>query len=341
MSAREPGALRLGLGIAALGALAAGAVWAGRRATRFSFRGKAVLITGGSRGLGLVLARALAREGARLALCARDGAELERAASSLRAQGAQVVEVRCDLTRRDQIEQMVRAVSTQLGGIDVLVNNAGIIQVGPLAEQRPEDFEEAMAIHFWAPLHATLAVIPGMRARRSGRIVNIASIGGKLAVPHMAPYCASKFALVGLSSALQSELAGDGVRVTTVCPGMMRTGSHVHARFKGKHRAEYAWFTLGNALPLTSVSAERAARRIVAAARRGQAELVIGWSAKLAVRLQALMPETTAFALRQVAAVLPEPGGIGSSSASGRESASGRSLATTLSDRAAIRNNEV
>jgi short-subunit dehydrogenase len=198
-----------------------------------------------------------------------------------------------------------------------------------------------MAVHFWGVLHATSAVLPDMRARRSGHIINIASIGGRIAVPHMAAYCASKFALVGLSSALRSELARDGVSVTTVTPGMMRTGSHVNARFKGRHREEYAWFSTANALPFASVSAERAARRILAAARRGQAECAVSWPARAAICVQALLPETTARAMQLANAMLPPPGGIGAQSASGYESApASPSLATALSDRAAARNNE-
>src|SRR5918912_3423887 len=126
-----------------------------------------------------------------------------------------------------------------------------------------EDFEQAMAVHFWGPLYATLAVLPQMRARRDGRIVNISSIGGKVSVPHLVPYSASKFALAGLSDGLRAELSKENVIVTTVCPGLMRTGSPRNATFKGKHRDEYAWFSISDALPLTSMSAERAARQII------------------------------------------------------------------------------
>jgi short-subunit dehydrogenase len=104
-----------------------------------------------------------------------------------------------------------------------------------------------MAIHFWAPFYAMQAVLPQMRERGAGRIVNISSIGGKVAVPHLAPYCASKFALVGLSKAMRIELAKDNIFVTTVCPGLMRTGSHVNAVFKGQNEKEFAWFSIGNA----------------------------------------------------------------------------------------------
>src|SRR6185503_4123757 len=119
------------------------------------------------------------------------------------------------------------------------------------------------------------AVLPEMRARREGRIVNITSIGGKISVPHLLPYSASKFALVGLSEGLRAELAKDGIVVTTICPGLMRTGSPRNATFKGQHRAEYAWFSIGDSLPVTAMSADRAARQILTACKRGEAEVVL------------------------------------------------------------------
>jgi len=329
-----------------LGAAGVGA-WLGvralLRARSYDFRDKAVLITGGSRGLGLVLARELAQEGARLALCARDEADLEHARGDLEARGAQVVTVPCDVTDREKVRQMVRSVRDRFGPIDVLINNAGTIQVGPLEVMTLEDYESAMKTHFWAPLYTTLAVLPEMRQRRQGRIVNISSIGGKISVPHLVPYSASKFALVGFSEGLRAELAKDGVWVTTVCPGLMRTGSPVRADFKGRHREEYAWFSISDALPLFSIGAERAAREIVAACRRGDAEIVLSLPAKVAVWFHGLFPRLTADVLGQVNRLLPGAGGIGTRSAKGGESQSAVSPSwlTTLSDRAARRNNEV
>jgi short-subunit dehydrogenase len=182
-----------------------------------------------------------------------------------------------------------------------------------------------------------------MRRRGEGRIVNISSIGGEIAVPHLVPYCASKFALNGLSQGLREELIKDGIYVTTVCPGLMRTGSPRHALVKGQHRAEYAWFSIGGALPALSMSADRAARQIINACRYGRAKLVLSLPAKLAVRANALAPELTADINALVAGMLPEPGGVGRASVKGYHSTSewSPSFLTTLSDRAAERNNEL
>jgi NAD(P)-dependent dehydrogenase (short-subunit alcohol dehydrogenase family) len=309
----------------------------------FAFQGKVVLITGGSRGLGLVMARQLAREGARLAICARDADELERAREELTSMGAEVLALTCDVTERTQVEAAVRMIVERLGPVDVLINNAGVIQVGPMELMTTADYDEAMRTHFWGPLFMTLAVLPEMRVRRAGRIVNIASIGGKISVPHLLPYSASKFALTGLSEGLRAELLKDGILVTTVCPGLMRTGSPRNAMFKGRHRAEYAWFSISDSLPFTSIAAERAARQILAACRRGDAELVVSVQAKLATKVAGLMPGFVANALGFVNTILPGPDGIGAGRVRGEdsESALSPSLLTILSDRAAVRNNEI
>lgn len=328
-------------------AAGAGALMAARAVVRkwseYELRGKNVLITGGSRGLGLVMAREFAREGANVAICARDVEELSRARADLAERGARVLAVPCDVTERSQVYEMVNVVREHFGRIDVLVNNAGVIQVGPVEVMTIEDYEEAMQTHFWGPLYATLAVLPEMRGRREGRIVNISSIGGKLSVPHLVPYSASKFALVGLSEGLRAELRKDGVVVTTVCPGLMRTGSPRNATFKGRHRAEYAWFSISDALPVSAMKAERAARQIIAACKRGDAEVVLSIQAELAVRFHGLFPGLTADLLGMINYLLPGAGGIGRRRAKGKDSQSSwsPSLLTVLNEKAAEQNNEV
>ena len=326
----------------ALGAVGLGTfLW--RKMTEYDLRDKTVLVTGGSRGLGLVLAREFAADGARIAICARDEQELEQASDDLQSRGADVVAVKCDVTDMAEVTNMVDRVRQRFGKIDVLVNNAGTIQVGPLEVMNREDFEKAMLAHFWGPLNTILAVLPEMRERRDGRIVNISSIGGKIAVPHLVPYSASKFALVGLSKGLFAELRKDGIVVTTVCPGLMRTGSPRNANFKGKHAHEFAWFSISDSLPVTSIKAERAARQIVDACKQGRAELIITVQAKLAVTFDALFPELSAEMLALVNRVLPGPGGIGERSAKGRDSRSSWSPSwlTRLTEEAAMNNNEV
>src|SRR5207237_2451271 len=188
----------------------------------------------------------------------------------------------------EQIHLAVRQTIDRFGKIDILINNAGVIEVGPLEHMAREDFERAMGVHFWAPFELTMQVVPEMRTWGGGRIVNISSIGGKIAVPHMASYSASKFALTGLSDAVRAELARDNIHVTTVAPGMMRTGSHVNAKFKGKHDNEFAWFAASAGAPLISMNADRAARKILAACRRAQPSLTLTFAARLQALANAL-----------------------------------------------------
>lgn len=327
------GAVALGLGLRHQ--------WRQRRAC--SFTDRTVLISGGSRGLGLLMAELFACEGAHVTIAARDRDELERAQALLRDGALDVAIAVVDVSRPEEAERMVHDVVARRGRLDVLVNNAGVIKVGPLEHMEIEDFEEAMAVHFWGPLHTMQAAIPHMKRQGGGRIANISSVGGKLGVPHLVPYCAGKFALAGVSSALGSELARDNIAVTTVCPGLMRTGSPFNASFKGQHREEFAWFAIADSLPFLTTSGQRAAAQIVDAIRHGDAELVITWAAKLGVLAAALMPNTVALALQAANALLPAP-----ASSSGDERRSGwqsmsdwaPSAWTRLAERAAFENNE-
>ncbi len=333
-------------------AMAAGAVTIGaalvnralRATRRIDFHGKAVVITG-ARGLALNLARQLGHEGARLLLAARDEGELERASRELRAHGIEVSTLRCDLINRDAAEELVEEAVARYGAIDVLINNAGVMQVAPIEHVEIGDFEEAMAVHFWGPLHAMLAAVPHMRRQRGGRIVNISSIGGRVGVPHLAPYCASKFALTGVSDTLRAELAKDRIAITTVLPGLMRTGSPFNAWFKGRHRDEFTWFAVSGSIPGVTIDAARAASQIVDACRHGDAELVITWPARLAIIANAVAPEAVALGMDVANRLLPQATAerSGNQRRSGWQSSSrwAPSKLTTLTERAAVRNNEL
>ena len=341
MTGREKQAVALGA--VSIGALLVARAW---RRDDFDFSGKSVVITGGSRGLGLVMARELASMGAKLTLTARDEEELRRAAEDIRTREpfAEVVTAVADVRKRYEAERAIAQAMERFGAVDVLINNAGIVQVGPLDHMKLPDYEDAMNTHFWGPLYMVLAALPYMRRQGGGRIVNISSIGGKVAVPHLVPYCASKFALTGLSDGLRIELARDNIVVTTVCPGLMRTGSPVNAMFKGQQPQEYAWFAISDSLPVTSINVERAARQIIAACRRGDAELVITIQANIAVLARTLAPELFQDAMAIVARLLPGPTGAdGDVARSGKQSESewAPSKLTAPTYSAAEKNNEL
>jgi short-subunit dehydrogenase len=296
----------LALGATA-GIVLAAQMW--RRRDAYEFAGRSVLITGGSRGLGLVMARQLAAEGARLTLVARNEDELQRAVEDLQTREpfVEVLAAPADIRARYQAERAIAMTVERFGNIDVLVNNAGVIQVGPLEHMKLADYEDAMLTHFWGPLYMMMAAIPHMRRSRAGRIVNISSIGGKIAVPHLVPYSASKFALAGLSEGLREELAPDNIVVTTVFPSLMRTGSPVNAMFNGQRPEEYAGFAISDSLPLATISPERAARQIINACRHGDAELIVTVQARMAVLARTVAPELFIDTMTLIHQLLPQP----------------------------------
>ncbi|WP_242392681.1 SDR family NAD(P)-dependent oxidoreductase [Anaeromyxobacter oryzisoli] len=332
------------VGMLAWMALFGGAGYAlARRLVRKPLAGVA-LITGGSRGLGLALARRLGLRGMRVVICARDEEELERARGGLEAEGIDATALPGDVRDDEAMRTLVADVEEHLGPVDLLVNNAGIIQVGPVEAMSLEDYRRAMDTMFYGAVHAAEAVLPGMRARRRGTIVNVTSIGADIAVPHLAPYDAAKFAMRGWSEALGAESAKHGVTVITVVPGLMRTGSFGHALVKGKRYAEATMFSLLASLPLVTVSAERAARRIVLAVERGDRFVVIGSPAKLARLVHALAPGAVIRLLGAVNRLLPGPTAeAGEGMALPAElyrRGVARSILTALGERAARRYNE-
>jgi NAD(P)-dependent dehydrogenase (short-subunit alcohol dehydrogenase family) len=299
-----------GVGLLAVGGVAAAAASIYRK-RRAQIRGQVVVITGGSRGLGLALAEEFGRLGARLVLAARDWEELDRAKELLATRCAieadSILTVASDLRRPEKAEALIGRAMERFGRVDILVNNAGIITVGPVENQSGENFRDVMNVNLFSGVDCSLAVLPQMIRRREGTIVNIASIGGKVAIPHLLPYTASKFAQVGFSQGLHAEVSSRGIHVLTVCPGLMRTGSHLNAFFSGDSSREYRWFSLLASLPAVSVSARHAARRIVRAVLWKEAEIAISPQASLAARLAPLLAELTSMALSAANRVLPGP----------------------------------
>ena len=288
--------------------LAGAALFAGARAAVRKLReepldGKVAIVTGSSRGLGFLIARELIAAGCRVVICGRDANDLEIARKAL---GSAVMAMTCDVSQKEDVDDLIMHVVEEFGRIDILVNNAGVIQVGPIETMTLHDFEEEMGTMYWGVVYTTLAALPYMR--RGARIANITSIGGKVSVPHLLPYSAAKFATVGFSEGLHAELAKDGINVTTVVPGLMRTGSFLNAFFKGKEADEFKWFSLGSALPLISMDAERAARQIVAAIRRRDAEVILSLPAKLLALFHGVFPGTTSDVLAMINRFLPQYG---------------------------------
>ena len=281
------------------------------RAREADLGGHVALVTGGSRGLGLAIARDLADQGARIAICARDDAELERARHDLASRGVEALAVRCNVSDREDVEQMVAAVRAEFGQIDMLICNAGVIQIGQVHSMEIDDFHQAMDVMYWGVLHPVLAVLPEMRERGAGRIGIVTSIGGKISVPYLLPYNAAKFAAIGLAEGLRAELADDGISVTTIVPGLMRNGSYLNAQFAGDaegRAAAYRLFAPLSSLPGVTGAGEAAAHVYVRALRRGDAEVVYPPVYGLVARFHGLAPATTTRVMSWADRLLPNTG---------------------------------
>lgn len=282
------------------------ALFLGRKALAIgNLRDKVVLITGGTSGLGYILARQFAREDCKVAICAQNPEELERAANKLRESGADVLTLECDVSDSEEVKEMVDGVINRFGQLDILVNNAGIMMVGPMDSFRKEDYEKAMNVMYWGMANTSFETIRHMKKRGAGQIVNITSIGGEVSIPHLLPYSASKFAALGFSEGMAAELAKDGIKVTTVIPGLMRTGSFVNAKFNRGDAKEFKLFSTLASAPVLTLPVEKAARRIVRAVKEKKGRVVLGMPARFMIQFHNLFPNITSRLFRLVASGLP------------------------------------
>ncbi len=257
-----------------------------------SLDGKVVLITGGSKGLGLALGRALVKERCRLAICARTREDLELTKVELKSMGGDIFVRPCDVADPEDVNEFVKEVLLRFGQIDIVINDAGIIMVGAVESFSPEEFHAAMDVMYWGIVHTTRAVLPHMKEKGYGQIVNVTSIGGVVSIPHLIPYCSAKFAATGYSLGLASELRHEGIFVTTIIPGLMRTGSYVNALFQKGNRKEFKLFSAMSTAPLVTISTDKAVREIISAIKKKSIFKILGLPAKIIHHLHHFFPET-------------------------------------------------
>jgi short-subunit dehydrogenase len=227
-----------------------------------SLSGKVVIVTGASMGIGEAIARVFSAEGARLALAARSLDKLEALARSL---PGEALPLRTDMSRPEEARAMIQKTADHFGRIDVLINNAAVGMYASVADMTPEQFEKLVATNWVGPVHAIQAAVPYMRRQGGGQIINISSVAGKVALPWMGAYCASKFALNALSDSLRMELRNENIHVLSVCPGRVKTPFTQNAYKDVATRPLYPG----------GISAERVARAVLRASRKRKREIVV------------------------------------------------------------------
>ncbi|MDE1862594.1 MAG: SDR family NAD(P)-dependent oxidoreductase [Thaumarchaeota archaeon] len=242
------------------------------------YSGRVVVITGASSGIGKESAAKFARLGASVALVARDGVKLGEAAGELAGYGVPVLACACDVSRKEEVEGMGRKVLEKFGRVDVLVNNAGFGVYGRFSEVGADAAESQMATNYLGMVYCTGQFLPGMLERRSGHIVNVASVAASFGIPAMAGYCASKFAMLGFSESLYHELKGSGVGVTVVSPIMVRTNFFDGESFRRMPKYTYA------------LSASAVAGAVVRAASSPRLEIITPQAVRIAVWFKQTLP---------------------------------------------------
>lgn len=274
--------------------------------------GPVAVVGGASRGLGLLICRELISRGYAVHAGARSGEELEQAQAWMASQGLPdgFTGHECDVRDAESVAGLVERAAGDAeargSSVEAAIHVAGVIQVGPVESLTLGHFHEAVDTMLWGPIHLALAVLPVMRASGRGRIGIVSSVGGVVSVPRLVPYSVAKFGAVGLAEGLDAELRGSGITVTSVIPGLMRTGGHVAAEFTGDAEVDYPWFATGASMPLLSVSADRAARRIVDGVLKGRTTVELTPLTMVGRRVHGLAPGLTTRAMGLVSDALPK-----------------------------------
>lgn len=246
--------------------------------------GKWCVVTGAASGIGRATAEALQAEGARLVLCDIRKEEVEQVALDLRAKG-EVLSYAVDVALLPQMARFSDFIREQIGAVDVLVNSAGILKTGGYEDTSFEAWHQVMEVNFWGALHATKLLVPAMVERGAGSVINVASASGIVGFSKLTAYSTSKFALVGFSESLRAELGTTGVKVSTICPGLVRTPIARNSELPSEEVRE-----IEDLLERKGISPDRVAQAIVRAVMRGTPLVHVGTDAKILSVASRLFP---------------------------------------------------
>ncbi len=246
-----------------------------------SIAGKRIVLTGASSGIGRALALELSSQGAILTLAARSADKLQDVVRELSVNPPKAFAIPCDLTVEEERERLINAAVQSMGGIDILINNAGIASWGHFANSDEAVLREVMEVNFFGPVDLTRLAIPHLALGNQAAIVNVSSMCGRRAMPAWPEYSASKFALCGLSESLRGELARFDIGVILIVPGLTRTGLREHMpRNEGKAQIDFD----------KGMTAQSVATKIIAGMVRGKSEVVIGGDARWMLRMHRWFP---------------------------------------------------
>lgn len=244
-----------------------------------NFKDKVVLITGGSSGIGRASAIQFAKKGASLILVARDKTKLDTVSNDLKKFNVSILTFECDVSNKLQVENMAKTILNKYGSVDILVNNAGFAIYGSVSKTSIEEIESQMATNYFGMVYCVKNFLPFMLKKKSGHIVNVASVAGSFGLPGIASYCASKFAMLGFSEGLKHELKGSGVGITVVSPIMVRTNFFDHPSFEKMPKYSP-----------TSLSPETVAKAVLRASNSSRLEIIVPSFVRGAVWMKETFP---------------------------------------------------
>jgi len=253
-----------------------------RKKRQFTYQGKVVLVTGGARGLGYIMARQLVEEGAKVIICARDADQLDKAYVLLRNHGEVTYPYVCDITEKENIVQLAYFIKKRFGRLDVLINNTGTITINPIEQLPLNNYKKFIESHLWGPMQLVRVLIPLLSKSREAKIVNIFSVGGKISLAKSQPYDVNEIVHAVFYDNISRVITGKNIKLTAIYPEFKDQDLPVNLKLKGHSEQELAWSKFNESRPLISLYAENVGKQILKTAQIGKKTLTLPFPRELA-----------------------------------------------------------